>query len=46
MSEPYEEHLFRCNECNEDFIKEQMIEEDGMLYCKNCFYVLIENGEL
>jgi late competence protein required for DNA uptake (superfamily II DNA/RNA helicase) len=45
-SEPYEEHLFRCDRCNNDFIKEEMVDEDGLLYCKSCFCILLEGGEI
>jgi formylmethanofuran dehydrogenase subunit E len=46
MSEPYEEKLFRCDSCNNDFIKDQMIEEGDLIFCKECFYSLLEKGEM
>jgi late competence protein required for DNA uptake (superfamily II DNA/RNA helicase) len=46
MSEPYECRLFRCERCNQDFIKEEMIDEDGLLYCQECFRLLLERGEM
>lgn len=42
MSEPYEEHLFQCISCGEHFIKEEMVEDDGELFCKPCFKDLLK----
>lgn len=46
MSEPYEEKLYTCDRCAEDFTKEDMIEEGDFIYCKECFDMLLEMGDI
>ena len=46
MSEPYDEPKFLCERCGEYFIKEEMIEEDNEIYCKNCYEILLREEGL
>lgn len=46
MSKPYEEHLGRCDRCGEEFEPIYLIEEDDFIYCKPCYEILLEKGDI
>lgn len=46
MSKPYDEKLFCCDRCAEYFPAKEMIKEDDLQYCQECFKLLVERGEI
>jgi late competence protein required for DNA uptake (superfamily II DNA/RNA helicase) len=41
-----QDNEFCCNRCAEWFSKDEMIEDDGLLYCRECYDILLSSGEI
>ncbi|MCK9370576.1 hypothetical protein M0R04_11760 [Candidatus Dojkabacteria bacterium] len=46
MSAPYDEPMFVCQFCGEQFTADDIINDDGQHYCRECFDYLKEKGEI
>lgn len=46
MSQEYNEKEFICDRCGETFPISEMIEEDTLKYCRACYDLMLEHGEI
>ena len=46
MSKPYDEKLCQCDRCANDFPISEIIVEGELHWCKSCYYLMTEGGEV